>query len=199
MTLFFTEIYWDKPDARLFNISANNKTVVIFYDIYAAAGERSPMQHASLRNGIRRASHEASQSLEAYSMSTQRRCRNQDLPMTFEAQTVWQFSFQRGIRGSLLYLMPIQTSGIGSGWALLQGEQSGFSVGHPGFIWLLTMSNCQNRWPGCGMQPDVPRHAGPAGAAGIAVQRRARQCGRCRHPSQRAHGAHIQDPVLPAE
>ena len=39
VTLFFTEIYWDQPNARLFTVSANNRTVVSKYDIYTAAGE----------------------------------------------------------------------------------------------------------------------------------------------------------------
>ena len=47
VTLFFTEIYWDQPKARLFNISANNRTVVASYDIYAAAGETLLMQTTS--------------------------------------------------------------------------------------------------------------------------------------------------------
>ena len=36
--LFFTEIYWDGPNLRLFNISANNETVVTDFDIFANAG-----------------------------------------------------------------------------------------------------------------------------------------------------------------
>ncbi|CAL5223059.1 g5516 [Coccomyxa viridis] len=40
VTLFFTEIYWDGPGLRLFNISANNQTVVTDWDIFATAGGR---------------------------------------------------------------------------------------------------------------------------------------------------------------
>ena len=38
VTLFFTEIYWDGPGLRLFNVSANNKTVITDFDIFASAG-----------------------------------------------------------------------------------------------------------------------------------------------------------------
>ena len=41
VTLFFTEIYWDGPGLRLFNISANNKTVITDFDIFATAGGNS--------------------------------------------------------------------------------------------------------------------------------------------------------------
>ena len=60
VTLFFTEIYWDQPIARLFNISANNRTVVTDYDIYAAAGEKY-LSCNLLSSGIFRPSHEAPQ------------------------------------------------------------------------------------------------------------------------------------------
>ncbi len=43
VTLFFTEIYWDQPNARLFNVSANNRTIVTNYDIYTAAGDIFPL------------------------------------------------------------------------------------------------------------------------------------------------------------
>ena len=61
MTLFFNEIYWDQPNARLFNVSANNRTVVTNYDIYAAAGEYSLMQFALFSRGRCRPSHETPQ------------------------------------------------------------------------------------------------------------------------------------------
>lgn len=41
VTLFFAEIYWNGPGLRLFNISANNKTVILDFDIFATAGRRS--------------------------------------------------------------------------------------------------------------------------------------------------------------
>ena len=61
VTLFFTEIYWDQANARLFNVSANNRTIVTNYDIYAAAGEVLFMQFALPSRDIRRPSYEASQ------------------------------------------------------------------------------------------------------------------------------------------
>ena len=39
VTLFFNDLYWDRPGQRLFNISANNKTIVSDFDIVAKAGK----------------------------------------------------------------------------------------------------------------------------------------------------------------
>ena len=48
VTLFFTEIYWDGPGLRLFNISANNQTVVTDFDIFATAGRSTSLPALSL-------------------------------------------------------------------------------------------------------------------------------------------------------
>ena len=168
MTLFFTEIYWEEPKARLFNISANNRTVVTNYDIYAAAGERSPMQLASARSGLCRASCEASQSLAPDSISTQRRCKNQGLPMGLRHRPYGNYLSKWASEPvcCLVHRMALAQDG-----RCYKEQNLALVTLHLGLIWLLTMGRCQNRWPGCRMQPDVPCHAGPAGAAGAAVQR----------------------------
>ena len=49
VTLFFTEIYWSGPNLRLFNISANNESIITDFDIFAKAGARLSLRkcHAS--------------------------------------------------------------------------------------------------------------------------------------------------------